>query len=65
MSHNHHWDYKVSCQECGHEEMSKRKDVYRCRFCGSKDIDVDDGWDDFLKTYQHRYEEQEENGLSE
>lgn len=39
MSHNN-WDYQVSCQDCGLTEMSKTRDVYRCRFCGSRDVDV-------------------------
>ncbi len=34
------WEYRVECQDCGLTEMSKNRDVYRCRFCGSKDVDV-------------------------
>jgi len=39
MSHKN-WDYQVSCQDCGLTEMSRTRDIYRCRFCGSRDIDV-------------------------
>ncbi len=46
------WIYKVTCQECGFEETVKTKDIYKCRFCGSIDIDIYDRFDELLDTYQ-------------
>jgi Zn finger protein HypA/HybF involved in hydrogenase expression len=56
------WKYKVTCQECGIEEMKTSKDVYRCRFCGSPDIDIDDRWEEFLEKHMR---EEEKYGVSE
>jgi len=39
MSYNN-WDFTVSCQECGLSEKSRTRNVYRCNFCGSLDVDV-------------------------
>jgi Zn finger protein HypA/HybF involved in hydrogenase expression len=39
MSHSN-WDYTIICQDCGFEEKSRTHNVYRCRYCGSKDVDV-------------------------
>jgi Zn finger protein HypA/HybF involved in hydrogenase expression len=61
MSRRRNWEYNVHCQECGHEEKSKTKNVYRCDFCGSLDVDVDDGWDNFLLKYSRH---EVENGIS-
>jgi Zn finger protein HypA/HybF involved in hydrogenase expression len=56
MSHKN-WEYNVVCQDCGHEEMSKTRDVYRCRFCGSRDVDV------IADQHSMSFEE-DEDGLS-
>jgi hypothetical protein len=56
MSRHKDWKYTVHCQECGLDSMSTKKSVYRCNFCGSLDIDVDDGWENFLENRSQRHE---------
>jgi Zn finger protein HypA/HybF involved in hydrogenase expression len=56
------WNFTIICQECGHEEKTKSKNVYRCHHCGSLDIDIDDRWDEFLESYNEG-NEVIENGI--
>jgi Zn finger protein HypA/HybF involved in hydrogenase expression len=63
MSRRRNWEYNVYCLECGHQEKSKTKNVNRCSYCGSLDLDVSDGWEIFLESYSHRREEEYEDGL--
>jgi hypothetical protein len=63
MSRHKGWKYTVHCQECGLDSMSATKSVYRCKFCGSLDLDVSDGWDEYLEKYSERHED--ENGVSQ
>lgn len=59
MSRRKNWEYTVTCQDCGHESKSKTRNIYRCEHCGSLDVDIDDGWVNFLERHsrQHGVEE--------
>lgn len=50
MSRRKNREYRAKCQDCGYEQKSKTRSVYRCDFCRSFNVDVDDGCDNYLAS---------------
>jgi Zn finger protein HypA/HybF involved in hydrogenase expression len=53
MSHKK-WDFTVTCGECGLTEKSQTRNVYRCNFCGSLDVDVQFDEDELIQSLEYR-----------